>query len=291
MDLSKDDEDMPGERVWVNVYDLNDRISKVNAVSLRMGLGGALHVGVEVFGREWSFCMSGISCSQPKAHPNFIFRETVKMTKTPLTRKEVKDLIRRKQLDWKGEGYDLLLRNCGTFCAELCIDLKVGKLPSWITRLAETSGKMPTARRLLGICTANDRRRQTLQMQAMRARASGETDGSVTESEPGTGYVRSSSCESSARGRVVDSSSYAGKGPRPTEAQRIASSELTLAAPRAVDAKKLDGIRADRAQSARTHGGDQADGGFHAVPAAELAAQKSSTRQRLSTVQSTDLCK
>lgn len=44
---------------------------------------------------------------------------------------------------WSGVEYDLLDRNCGHFCNELCQALGVGRMPCWVTRVAETMALMP----------------------------------------------------------------------------------------------------------------------------------------------------
>merc|ERR1719471_570998 len=39
-------------------------------------------------------------------------------------------------MEWMSEDYDILRRNCCHFSAELCKELGVGPLPSWLTSLA-----------------------------------------------------------------------------------------------------------------------------------------------------------
>lgn len=68
-----------------------------------LGIGGALHVGVEAFrmsdsrlfefvevlGNEWSFGMQGVSITTPKQNQYYTYRQTVTMGRTGLRRKEV----------------------------------------------------------------------------------------------------------------------------------------------------------------------------------------------------------
>uniref|UniRef100_A0A7S3WPE3 PPPDE domain-containing protein n=1 Tax=Strombidinopsis acuminata TaxID=141414 RepID=A0A7S3WPE3_9SPIT len=123
----------------------------MNSVSLDLlGIGGALHVGVEVLGNEWSFGMQGVSVTTPKNNQYYAYRQTVQMGKTRLARKEVISAILAMQGEWGGKEYDLFSRNCGTFCNALCLRLGVGAMPAWVTRLAETMGKLPAMKTIAG---------------------------------------------------------------------------------------------------------------------------------------------
>eukprot|EP00439_Symbiodinium_sp_Y106_P072385 s2129_g13.t1 len=51
------------------------------------------------------------------------YREAVDMGFTPLSSDEVRSVLGRLALDWPGTGYDLLRRNCCSFCNVLCIEL------------------------------------------------------------------------------------------------------------------------------------------------------------------------
>jgi len=133
-----------GESVYLHLYDLNDTFAHMNSVSLDLlGLGGALHVGVEVLGNEWSFGMQGVSITTPQQNQYYTYRQTVTMGRTGLKRKEVEGVILALKRRWTGVEYDLLDRNCGHFCNELCQALGVGRMPSWVTRVAETMALMP----------------------------------------------------------------------------------------------------------------------------------------------------
>ncbi|CAJ1449642.1 unnamed protein product [Effrenium voratum] len=133
-----------GEAVFLHLYDLNGTFAHMNSVSLDLlGIGGALHVGVEVLGNEWSFGMQGVSITTPKQNQYYTFRQTVPMGRTKLKRKEVESMILALKRRWSGAEYDLLDRNCGHFCNELCQALGVGRMPCWVTRVAETMALMP----------------------------------------------------------------------------------------------------------------------------------------------------
>eukprot|EP00927_Polykrikos_kofoidii_P016741 TRINITY_DN17588_c0_g1_i1.p1 TRINITY_DN17588_c0_g1~~TRINITY_DN17588_c0_g1_i1.p1 ORF type:complete len:482 (-),score=68.97 TRINITY_DN17588_c0_g1_i1:361-1806(-) len=138
-----------GENVYVHVYDLNDTLAQVNAVALDLfGLGGVLHVGVEVFNDEYSYGTQGISVSVPRHHRYYSYRQSVLLGRTKLRRAALESAIDQLRKEWLGAEYDILSKNCGNFCNELCLRLGVGNLPAWVTRLAEALGSMPAARRV-----------------------------------------------------------------------------------------------------------------------------------------------
>lgn len=143
------DENFIGENVLLHLYDLNDTLGHMNSVSVDiLGIGGALHVGVEVLGNEWSFGMQGVSVTQPMNNQYYSFRQTVAMGRTLLKRKEVESVILSLKRKWSGKDYDILERNCGHFCNELCEKLGVGRMPAWVTRVAETMAHLPGSRTL-----------------------------------------------------------------------------------------------------------------------------------------------
>jgi len=145
-----------GEIVTVHLYDLSEALAQINSVSIDLiGYGGALHVGVEVFGIEWSFGTGGVSCSVPKQNRHYVYRQSVRMGRTAFTQKEVHQAVLALQKEWPGSDYDLFLKNCGTFCNSLCMRLGVGDLPAWVTRLAEDGGRSATVRRIADMMAQN----------------------------------------------------------------------------------------------------------------------------------------
>jgi len=140
-----------GEQVFLHLYDLNETFCRMNNVGVDMlGFGGALHVGVEVLGSEWSYGMKGVSVSSPKQNQHYSYRQTVSMGRTTLKRREIVGIILSLQEQWCGADYDVFSRNCASFCSSLCEQLGVGELPAWVTRLPEVVGKLPAMRMLAG---------------------------------------------------------------------------------------------------------------------------------------------
>lgn len=137
------------EPVTLNIYDLHGNgrgiIKGMNALLRAVGTG-AFHVGLEVFGQEWSFGHrdsneTGVYSHAPRESELHSYRESVLMGETDLTQSEVVKIIKNMSLDWTGDKYDMLTRNCCHFCDELCMRLSVNRpsfvdMPEWVSSLA-----------------------------------------------------------------------------------------------------------------------------------------------------------
>jgi len=136
-----DERDTDSENaVYLHVYDLDSVTAKMNAVTRHMAQSGVFHVGVQVYSDEWSYgqhddITSGVTCNRPKEHLFHVYRETVFMGDTDLSRAEVWLLLERLKPEWPGNGYHLFHRNCISFADALCIELGVRRVPEWILRL------------------------------------------------------------------------------------------------------------------------------------------------------------
>jgi len=137
------------EPVTLNIYDLHGKgraIFKGINVLLRAAGTGAFHVGLEVFGQEWSFghrdgSQTGVYSNAPRESELHSYRESISMGDTDLTEYEFVQLILSMSLEWTGDSYDMLTRNCCHFCDELCMHLHVSRpsfvpLPEWVNSLA-----------------------------------------------------------------------------------------------------------------------------------------------------------
>lgn len=137
-----------GLRVLLHVYDVSqeESIQKLNRVLAHkdspLKLGGVFHAGVEVNGLEWSFGFSasetrpGVSCVEPKTHPQHHYRQTVNMLRTPMSAEEIAAVISDLIEEYPGDDYDLLRRNCCHFADDFCRRIGVGGIPGWVHRLA-----------------------------------------------------------------------------------------------------------------------------------------------------------
>ncbi|GAB66001.1 PPPDE peptidase [Plasmodium cynomolgi strain B] len=135
--------DVNSSMVYLNIYDL-DAISKVvNTVARSMG------AGVEVYGYEYSFGYivdgeTGVTKTSARYHPYHVYRESIPMVtyyfvfpqfKTPLTKEEVDLLVEVMKLQWIGDTYDILSRNCLNYADYFCNLLDVGSIPEWVMSL------------------------------------------------------------------------------------------------------------------------------------------------------------
>merc|ERR1712096_528671 len=142
------DFERPGMSVRIHIYDVSteESIQKLNRILAHkrspLKLGGVFHAGVEVNGLEWSFGYSasctqpGISCVEPKTHPQHHYRQTVQLRNTLVLPEDIADIITSLIEEYPGDDYDLLRRNCCHFADDFCKRLGVGGIPGWVHRLA-----------------------------------------------------------------------------------------------------------------------------------------------------------
>ncbi|SBT79137.1 PPPDE peptidase, putative [Plasmodium malariae] len=126
------DPDFNSSMVYLNIYDL-DAVSKVvNTVARSVG-AGAFHAGVEVYGYEYSFGYvvdgeTGVTKTSARYHPYHVYRESIPM-------EEVDLLVEVMKLQWIGDTYDILSRNCLNYADYFCNLLDVGSIPDWVMSL------------------------------------------------------------------------------------------------------------------------------------------------------------
>lgn len=132
--------------VLINVYELFafGHMNRITAPE-SLNLGGAFHVGVVVYGREWSYGggslrSSGLVCEPPRSNRQHRFRETLVMGKTPLSESQVSLILSGLMREWLPGDYHWLHRNCLAFANEFCQRLGVGRIPAWIDRFARGAG-------------------------------------------------------------------------------------------------------------------------------------------------------
>lgn len=125
--------------VVLHVYDLGTSpgILNINKVSYAIG-GGLYHTAVEVYDKEYSFGYaeqgSGVFGCLPTKCNLHQYKEAVSLGQTSLNVDEVKQILREMALDYQAQTYELLTRNCHTFCQDFAKALGVDPLPGWITR-------------------------------------------------------------------------------------------------------------------------------------------------------------
>eukprot|EP00927_Polykrikos_kofoidii_P078123 TRINITY_DN74991_c0_g1_i1.p1 TRINITY_DN74991_c0_g1~~TRINITY_DN74991_c0_g1_i1.p1 ORF type:complete len:647 (-),score=78.72 TRINITY_DN74991_c0_g1_i1:114-2027(-) len=131
--------------------------SGLNALTESAGLGGAYHVGVAVYGLEWSFGYAdegtGVSPCHVGTSGLGTFKESVPLGRTPWTPEEVLHIIANLRNAWLGVDYELLTRNCAHFGVELVRQLHVQDAPKWVSSLAKVGERITSA---LGVTGARE---------------------------------------------------------------------------------------------------------------------------------------
>jgi len=140
--------------VLLNVYDLAQHVSSFNGLFANQAynLFGFFHSGIEVYGEEWSFYRTesndqcGICQSRtPKIHSVHVFRQSVFLGRTTFSHAQVREiLLTRLKPYWSGGSYDLLEKNCISFCDAFALTLGVERCPSWVRNLHESAYSITT---------------------------------------------------------------------------------------------------------------------------------------------------
>ncbi|KAF7051489.1 hypothetical protein CFC21_059724 [Triticum aestivum] len=122
--------------VYLNIYD----ISPINNYLYWFGLG-IFHSAVQVHGMEFGYgaheyATSGVFQVEPKSCPGFIFRRSVCMGTTNMSRAEVRAFLEDLAEDYHGDTYHLIVKNCNHFTADVCKRLTGKPTPGWVNRLA-----------------------------------------------------------------------------------------------------------------------------------------------------------
>ncbi|CAN6321838.1 unnamed protein product [Urochloa humidicola] len=79
---------------------------------------------------------SGVFQVEPKSCPGFIFRRSVCVGTTLMSRSQVRTCIEDLAEDYHGDTYHLILKNCNHFTADVCHCLTGKPVPGWVNRLA-----------------------------------------------------------------------------------------------------------------------------------------------------------
>eukprot|EP00667_Euglena_gracilis_P017659 EG_transcript_18638 len=184
------------EPVYLNVYNLVDvEENLVGRVSGVLGLG-LHHCGVELYGREWSFCgtifpedrdETGVFWTRPRrAVPHF--QEALPMGCTALSEAAVRHLLAHLRAQWPRGAYHILHRNCNHF-AELLVRRLLGdqaEVPGWVNRAARV-GDFLLPEKLINffVEAAHARMREDLLAEEPPLTARSEAPAGATPTRPG----------------------------------------------------------------------------------------------------------
>ena len=129
--------DTAPQAVEVHVYNLGENFVGPNHV-LNFGpaLGGAFHIGVEVFGAEWSYGVHGVACDPPRSETAHVYECSILLGSTARSRMEVAEILFHLCREWRGRDYDMFSHNCCSFGRRFVETLCVRPLPDWVDRLA-----------------------------------------------------------------------------------------------------------------------------------------------------------
>jgi len=122
--------------VYLNVYDL----TPVNGYVYWAGLG-VFHSGIEVHGVEYAFgahdySISGVFEVEPRQCPGFKFRKSICMGTTSLDPLQIREFMEIQSVNYNGDTYHLISKNCNHFCEDICKRLTGNFIPKWVNRLA-----------------------------------------------------------------------------------------------------------------------------------------------------------
>ena len=140
-DENESDGDAP---VTLRVYDVS--FSGAGALnSLLNGSSGAFHTAIEVHGLEWSFGAtadddddtSGIFACDPASAQPHRYREAISLGRTKKSPVDVFNILLRLAPFWLGKSYDVLRKNCNSFCILFSGELGADAPPPWTHRLGD----------------------------------------------------------------------------------------------------------------------------------------------------------
>lgn len=131
--------------VSINVYHLSSKNSSLRKVGF-----GIFHVGVVIYGIEWSYGESLVknqvgtglfSCTPGSA--GTLFRSLM-LGETTLSPVQVDTILHRLENEWPSKDYHILHHNCNHFAQCLCFHLstvKALRVPRWCNRAARAADK------------------------------------------------------------------------------------------------------------------------------------------------------
>ncbi|KAJ6842329.1 deSI-like protein isoform X1 [Iris pallida] len=130
----RDSED--GAPVVLNVYDL----TPLNNYMYCCGLG-IFHSGIQVHGLEYGFGAhdfpaSGVFEVEPKTCPGFVYRCSISLGRTNMNPYEFRSFIEHVAMEYFGDTYHLISKNCNHFTDDVGLRLIGKPIPRWVNRLA-----------------------------------------------------------------------------------------------------------------------------------------------------------
>ncbi|XP_043697260.1 deSI-like protein At4g17486 [Telopea speciosissima] len=99
------------------------------------------HLIFAVHGMEFAFGAheyptSGVFEVEPKCCPGFVFRRSVLLGSTDMSRSEFRLFMEHHSGQYHGDSYHLIAKNCNHFTDDVCMRLTGKHIPGWVNRLA-----------------------------------------------------------------------------------------------------------------------------------------------------------
>lgn len=102
-----------------------------------LAMGGAYHLGIEIYGSEWSYGTRGVVAEPPRTDTKHAYMRTLHLGCSHVTQIEFATMLHQLISEgWIGENYDLLGHNCCSFARTLLEKLGVGPMPAYLDRFA-----------------------------------------------------------------------------------------------------------------------------------------------------------
>jgi deubiquitinase DESI2 len=120
------------EPIYLNIYD----IYSINNLTRPFGIG-FYHLGIEIYGTEYSFNKTGIFTIQPKTYEKYPLRETIYLGQSDMNFHDIYSIILKMDIQFNSLNYNLFHNNSNDFCNLFLNNLSVYKIPSHINRLSE----------------------------------------------------------------------------------------------------------------------------------------------------------
>eukprot|EP00929_Paragymnodinium_shiwhaense_P079101 TRINITY_DN41120_c0_g1_i1.p1 TRINITY_DN41120_c0_g1~~TRINITY_DN41120_c0_g1_i1.p1 ORF type:complete len:560 (-),score=56.50 TRINITY_DN41120_c0_g1_i1:48-1643(-) len=124
--------------VLLNVYNLNETLAATNQLLTFThdvaAIGGAFHVGVEVFDAEYSYGVYGVCCDPSRTVEVHVYQCSIFLGHTALSRSQFAHKLYGFAKRWRGADYDLVAKNCCSFAVALVTELGVEPIPRWVDR-------------------------------------------------------------------------------------------------------------------------------------------------------------
>ena len=95
----------------------------------------AVH-GVEYAFGAHDYPTSGVFEVEPRQCPGFRFRRSIFLGTTCLDPIQVRQFMELQSVNYNGDTYHLITKNCNHFCKDMCYKLTGNKIPKWVNRLA-----------------------------------------------------------------------------------------------------------------------------------------------------------